>query len=164
MAAERTCIVHYESISKSENLVKGSVESYETLIECSNIRENLAGENYHQEQCRNLAQHSEHDELFYHRECYQRFTYAKALIKRKSTKGDETETRKVQKFTRGALQTVEKAGPRGLFPDICMICKNKVLKVKGVRQSLSKIVTETGESTLKQSAKVRNDYEMIIAV
>ena len=47
---------------------------------------------------------------------------------------------------------MKKTGPRGLFPDICMICKRKVSKVKVIRQSLSKIVTEAGESTLKESA------------
>ena len=39
---------------------------------------------------------------------------------------------------------VEKTGRRGLFPEICMIFKRKVSKVKVIRQSLSKIVTEAG--------------------
>ena len=36
--------------------------------------------------------------------------------------------------------------------------------MKVIRQSLSRIVTEAGESTLKESAKVRDDYDIIIAV
>ena len=36
--------------------------------------------------------------------------------------------------------------------------------MKVIRQSLSKIVTEAGESTLKESAKVRDHYDMIIVV
>ena len=36
--------------------------------------------------------------------------------------------------------------------------------MKFIRHSLSKIVTEDGESTLKESAKARDDYDMIIVV
>ena len=45
-----------------------------------------------------------------------------------------------------------------------MICKKKDIKIKGIRQSLSKIVTETAERTIKQAAVARNDLEMITAV
>ena len=45
-----------------------------------------------------------------------------------------------------------------------MICKKKDIKIKGIRQSLSKIVTETAERTIKQAAVARNDLEMIAAV
>ena len=45
-----------------------------------------------------------------------------------------------------------------------MICKKKDLKVKGVRQPLSKIITDTAERTLKEAAIAQNYLQMIIAV
>ena len=39
-----------------------------------------------------------------------------------------------------------------------MFCKKKDIKVKGICQSLSKIVTETPERTIKKAAIAKNDY------
>ncbi|CAB4022282.1 Hypothetical predicted protein [Paramuricea clavata] len=61
-------------------------------------------------------------------------------------------------------QSDEATGFRGLFPNICMICKKKELSVKSVRQSLSRIVTDTAERTLKEAAIAHNDLEMMTAV
>ena len=54
--------------------------------------------------------------------------------------------------------------PRGLFPDLCMICKKKTLKVNNKRQPITKIVTKSAERTLKASAHVRDDRDMVVAV
>ncbi len=151
MEVKRKCIVHYSSINTSDYVVKGSEESYKTLIECQKIREKLGGENQHKEQCKSLGHDFEHSEIFYHRECFQKFTYAKTLLKRKATKDEESGTSKsgkVQKLTRSSSSTA-KTGERGLFPNICMVCKKKNIKVKGIRQSLSKIVTKTAERALR---------------
>ena len=58
----------------------------------------------------------------------------------------------------------ETAHPRGLFPEICMICKKKTLKVNKKSQPLTKIVTKTAEKTLREAANLRNDTEMLIEV
>ena len=163
--ARQACIIHYDSIRASNNLIKANDNTFETLLDRKKIRERLGGENYHAEQCRNLPEIFEENHYFYHRECYQKFTYAKALMKRKMSKdGDQWESSKIQRTTRGCLPNAEASITRGLFPEMCMICKKKDLKVKHSLQSLSKIVTKTSEKTLKEAAFARNDKEMIIAV
>ncbi len=115
----------------NDYVVKGSEESYKTLTECKKIRENLRGENQHNEQCESLGHDFKHSEIFYHRDCYQKFPYAKTLLKRKATKDEESGTSKVgkvQKITRSSSSTA-KMGERGLFPNICMVCKTKNIKV-----------------------------------
>ncbi|CAB3984608.1 Hypothetical predicted protein [Paramuricea clavata] len=106
-------------------------------------------------------------EYFYHRKCFQKFVYAKTLLKRKTSQdGCQGSNIKLQKSTRktSQRQSDEATGSRGLFPNICMICKKKELRVKSVRQSLSRIVTDTAERTLKEAAIAHNDLEMMTAV
>ena len=69
----------------------------------------------------------------------------------------------LQRTTRKTLQRAETTRSRGIFPITCMICKEKDLKVKGVRQPLSKIVTTTAERTIKEAAIAQNDLQMIVA-
>ena len=64
---------------------KLSKQTLKTLQKNKKTRNKLAGENAHIQQCNNIP-----DifivELVYHRECYQKFTYAKTLLKRKCQK------------------------------------------------------------------------------
>ena len=160
------CIVHYDSLdTSSDKLVQPKANTFETLLECKKIRESLGGENHHIDQCSKIPDNLGEIEYFYHRKCFQKFVYAKALLKRKASQdGDEGSSSKLQRSTRKASQSAEATSSRGLFLNICMICKKKDVKVKGVRQSLSKIVTDTAESTLKEAAIVQNDLEMMTAV
>ena len=88
----------------------------------------------------------------------------KTLLKRKATKDNEDgSSSKLQRTTR-QTQSAQATSSRGLFPNVCMVCKKKDLKVKGVRQPLSKIVTETAERKVQEAAKARNDLEMIGAI
>ena len=142
--------------------------TFKTLFECKKIRETIGGENHHIEQCKRIPDNLGETEYFYHRKCFQKFVYAKTLLKRKGSNNDndadQSASTKVQRRTRASSQNTVTVSSAGIFPSLCMICKKKDIKVKGIRQSLSKIVTETAERTIKQAAIVKNDLEMITAV
>lgn len=162
--ARQYCIIHYDTIKTSDSLIRICESSYEALLECKTIREYLGGENCHSEQSSGIPINYI-KECYYHRECYQKFAYARALKKRK-LENDESQdpSAKVIRATTGQHPDPEKSRPRGLFPDICMICNKKMIKVSQKKQHLTKIVTETAEKTLKDAAAARNDTEMNIAV
>ncbi len=167
---QASCCIHYQSINTSDNLITASKNALETLIECKNIRTTLGGENHHIEQCSKVPEIIEgSSDFYYHRQCYQKFTYARALMKRKKSKDEEQEASiKIRRTRRGTSSSAEEIPreirPRGLFPDICMICKKKTIKVNNKRQSKTKIVTKTAERTLKSAAHARDDKDMIVAV
>lgn len=162
--AKPSCLVHYKFIKFSDNLTPVSEKSLETLIECKKIRQKLAGENGHDEQCNNIPEELAENQYFYHRECYQKFVYAKTLLKRKTSHdNNQIQSSKVKRSTTTA--GAEGTDSRGRFPNVCMICKKEgVIQVKRKRQSLSKILTKSAELTLKDAASMRNGKEMLIAV
>ena len=94
--SSRTCFIHYGSIKVSNHLTKVSEASFPTLLECKNIRQSLGEENSHHEQCNGIPAALEERELHYHRECYQKFTYAKTLIKRKCQDLDSDDKKKAE--------------------------------------------------------------------
>ena len=163
--AGQICCIHYDTIKTSENLVKASTTALQTLEECKSIREGLGGDNHHPQQCSNIphCEDLEVVDVYYHRKCYQKFTYAKALLKRKQSADEGKDLNvKVQRTARTSTQGENHS--RRIFPDVCMICKKKSLKVSNKRQALTKIVTKTAENSLKAAAKVRGDEEMVILV
>jgi hypothetical protein len=162
-----SCLVHYGSIRTANTLTKVSEAAFQTLVECKNIRLRLGGKNSHDEQCSGIPESFDGKELYYHRECYQKFTYAKTLLKRKVSQDGEASARKKSERCGHKSLKIEECSStdsRGRFPNHCMICKKTAIKVKGKRQVLAKIVTKSAESTLKQAAKLRNDQEMLTAV
>ena len=96
---------------------------------------------YHIEQCKRIPDNLGEIEYFYHRKCFQKFVYAKTLLKRKGcnndNQADQSPSTKVQRTTRASLQNTVTVSSAGIFPNICMICKKKDIKVKGICQSLS---------------------------
>ena len=77
------CIIHYENINHQNKTVKLSKQTLKTLEENKKVRNKLGRDNAHIQQCNNITDIFI-NELVYHRECYQKFTYAKTLLKRKS--------------------------------------------------------------------------------
>ena len=57
-------MIHYDSISTSEHLIKLSRKALDALIEFKNIREDLGGENCHANQCNNIPENCEGKEHF----------------------------------------------------------------------------------------------------
>ena len=74
--------------------------------------------------------------------------------------GDQGESSKSQRTTRGRSPSAEASLPRLLCPEMFMICKKKDLKVKHSQLLQSKIVTKASE----EAAFAENDKEIIIVV
>ena len=90
------------TIFTSEQLTKLNQKTLDTLVKCKAIRESLGGENGHEIQCKKGPENVNEKQYFYQRECYEKFTYAKTLRKRKLNKTEETDesrnkTRRLQK-------------------------------------------------------------------
>ena len=75
-----SCIIHYDFITTSDQLIIVSQASLKTLTESKEIRESLGQENHHEEQCNGIPEALGERLLFYHRECYQKFTFAKTIL------------------------------------------------------------------------------------
>ena len=136
--------------------------SFKSLTECKKIRESLGGENHHEDQCKGIPAVLNEEPLYYHRECYQKFTFAQALLKRKLA--NENETMESNKRPSRTNSSTGATCSRGIFPKQCMICLKERIKVGGKFQLSTKIVTKSAEGTLKNAAHLRNDQTMITAV
>ena len=89
--AQSTCSIHYEYKTIYENLVAASETALlnSDRMQKHSSRENLGGENHHIEQCSGIPSNTDEVsaiELYFHRECYQKFTYARALLKKRKLK------------------------------------------------------------------------------
>jgi hypothetical protein len=160
---QSSCIIHYGLLPTSDKLVKLSDTSFETLNECKKIRESLGGENHHEDQCKGVPSLFDEAELYYHRECYQKFTYSKTLLKRKHEKEHDT-TKTVKRISRAGALGESAANTRGIIPKRCMICSKERIKVSGKFQFPTKILTKCAEEVLKRAAHLRKDKNMIDAV
>ena len=76
-------VIHYENMNRHNKTVKLSEQTLKTLQENKKNRNKLGEENTHIQQCNNIL-----DTFIdvYHRECYQKCTYTKTLLKRKSVR------------------------------------------------------------------------------
>eukprot|EP00794_Sanderia_malayensis_P002237 gene2237-2552_t len=168
---ESACVIHYKNITFSDKLTPVSQKSFASLYECKAIRQKLGGDNRHDDQCKKLPDSwDEGLKIYYHRECYQKFVYARTLLKRKASEDVKAENVRVKSLrrrddNRGVGEEEHVANPRGLFPQICMICKKEGrIQVNRKRDGLSKILTKSAEHTLKEAALLRNDQEMLTAI
>ena len=73
--------MYYENKNHQNKTIKLREQALETLQENKKIRKKLGGENTHIQQCSNIPDIFT-DELVYHSECYQKFPYAKKLVKK----------------------------------------------------------------------------------
>ena len=156
-----SCIIHYDFTTTSDQLIKVSQAS---LTESKEIRESLGQENHHEEQCNGIPEALGERSLFYHRECYQKFTFAKTILKRKHDQADDPS--KCRKHLSGEHGASDSRNSRGLFPKHCMICLKERKKVKGNFQLPTKIITtcKSAEETLKKAAVLKNDLAMFASV
>ena len=83
------------------------------------------------------------------------------ITKKELRRADETdESRSKISRTTKALSSMEEIAPASpRFPDICMICKKKTLKVNHKAQPLTKTLTKTAKKTIKEAATLNNDTE-----
>eukprot|EP00795_Rhopilema_esculentum_P011299 gene11300-21488_t len=107
---DASCFIHYKSIKFPDKLTLISETSFGSLSECKAIRQKLGGGNGHDEQCNNIPENwVEGKKMYYHRECYQKFVYARTLLKRKTSEETELENGKPKSRRRrsDALTTEE---------------------------------------------------------
>ena len=119
------------------------------LTECKKIRESLGGENHHEEQCEGIPTVLNEEPLFYHRECYQKFIYARTLLKRKLENENEV-TKSNKRPLTASSSTGAACSKVGILPKQCMICSKERIKVGGKFQFPTKILTKSAEETLKK--------------
>ena len=62
-----SCIIHYDFITTSDQLIKVRQASLKTLTESKEIRESLGQENHDEEQCNGIPEALGERSLFYHR-------------------------------------------------------------------------------------------------
>ena len=100
------------------------------LREARKVRLELGGENVHPDQSSGVRP-TYKTGLFYHQNCYKKFTKATSVLKRK------TDTESATATSTAGSSRVQRTGEHGstLFPPYCMPCKpEKSIKVKGKKQ------------------------------
>ena len=158
------CVIHYDHIKTSEKLTNGTLESLNNLKECKKIRETLSFENHHLEQCNGVPENYSSTTLYYHRECYQKFTYARNLKRKRECSITPTSRRSIRLTspeTEKQISNLNETNETQLFPSYCMICKKHRIKVKGKDQYPTHIRTHTAQESIKKAASLSNDFDML---
>ena len=159
----KQCIIHYDSINTKEPLRGLTDVTLKSLKENKEIRQKLGGENYHYQQCAGIPD-TLNSNYYLHPECFKKFIYAKTLEKRKyQSNGDAINISKMQRTTRSS-QSIDAVEKGGLFPDMCMICEKKKIKVRGKDYYTTRISTRDAEETLKKAALLKKDEEMLLEI
>jgi len=154
------CIVHYEGISihNPHSLQELNEKTFASLIESKIIRQKLGGENLHPKQCAGVPVNLDNKTYHYHSECFKKFTYAKTLAKRK----DNTLNQHEKRPKRCKSEVV--ANERGIFGDICMLCKKRQIKIGQKYHYPKPIITLAAASNLKQAAEKCNDAALLLQI
>ena len=113
------------------------------MLENKKIRKILDSENAHDEQCLNIPNEYQNG-LKYHRQCYQKFTYAKTLFKRNTVDGGEPSSASQSSGRSGKNIKLDKH----LFPEYCYFCKKNRITVKKQDEYPTNIVTYEVQETL----------------
>eukprot|EP00794_Sanderia_malayensis_P013131 gene13131-14482_t len=150
------CVVHYKHLSVcSEPLTPLNEETFKKLLESKDARCMLGASYLHKEQIESLPQFCVSGRLGFHRQCYQKFTNAISVLKRKST---ITEVSKKRQRRSGQFSSV-------LFPNHCMKCKSSNnITVKGKKQQPKNLTTLSACEQVKKAAALHHDEEMLLIV
>ncbi len=153
------CVIHYPHLKIGNEEITALKEStYLTLINGRAARQALGGSYLHQDQCDSIPEILDTAKHGYHRQCYQKFTNAISVEKRKKSCEATLQTE-----TKRPRQSGEFSG--GLFLKICMICKSDgTKKVKNERQKIKVIQTISACEKMILAAELHNDEEMRLAV
>eukprot|EP00794_Sanderia_malayensis_P000996 gene996-312_t len=157
------CTIHYEQlITDEQSLTQLTNETYSKLLASKTARIKLGGGNVHEEQSNSIPDRFIEGEQFVHRQCYQNFTKAISVYRKrsallKSKRGTQLSPLKRKK------RSHEKAG--NLFPNVCMKCKSsRPLKVKGQKQNLRVLQTFSSCRMVKRAAELLKDDDMLLVV
>ena len=153
------CIIHYPHYNNILKLVDLNEKTFQTLLENKKIRKILGSENAHDEKCLNIPNEYQNG-LKYHRECYQKFTYAKTLFKRKIVDGGEPSSVSQSSGRSGKNIKLDKH----LFPEYYYFCKKNRITVKKQDEYPTNIVTYEAQETLVNVAGAKVDFELLGAI
>ena len=160
------CLIHYDTIQYSDNLIAIDEVRYAEIVSAKECRMKLGANHLHHEQVTRVPPGYKTG-LFYHRECYQNFTKARSLLRKREplkelcpkpniTHGEET----------GRPRRSHEIDSAGRFPDHCWFCKGK--KAKRIRtgkkdklEPVTVVKHPSVRTTLMKAAEKRNDQTLI---
>ena len=88
------CIIHYKHLGDSnEEITTLNEGTFKKLQDSAEARRTLGGEYIHCEQIDNLPESLDCETHGFHRECYQKFTNAVSVLKRKKSSNDVPDKR-----------------------------------------------------------------------
>ena len=149
----KQCIVHFESTANEEigNLTD---VSFSKIQEVANKRATYSSSNDRLEGiCSNIPNALDRERHGIHRRCYQLFTNISRQEKRKSTALEQPHTISKRSRSSDTHQV--------LFPQICIFCDKKEIKVKGTKQKLIKCVTKCAEDSIKKAVTEKGDEGLL---
>ena len=154
--SELTCIIHYKHLNTAKDTITAvSEDTIKRLLESRDARYDLGSDYIHREQIDRIPEHFDGTKHGYHRQCYQKFTNAISVLKRKSSLSVIPEKRQRRS---GDFSKI-------LFPDYCMKCKSSnPITVKGKKHIPKNLTTITACEAIKRAARLHNDDEMRMAV
>ena len=109
------CVVHYKCLKvETTNVTPLTETTYSRLLEAKRACIALGGAYLHQEQCNLIPQDLDVTKDGFHRQCYQKFTNAVSVAKRKGSLTGEHPVKSKRSRRSGGFSGT-------LFPDKCMI-------------------------------------------
>ena len=156
---ENGCILHYDHLNfEDPRLTLLTEATYERVIHARDAEIKLGGASRHEAQADAIPDQIIPGQQYVHRICYQNFTKAISVFANREKKAKRVSVKSSPlKRKRSSMGTTGH-----LFPNVCMICKSsKPLKVKGKKQFIKSIQTFSSCETLKKSAMLRKDEELL---
>ena len=155
------CLIHYEGINYSENLIPVNETRFNELLHIKSCREQL-GENFiHVDQSSKIPIGYKND-LLYHRECYSNYSRARSEFKKRAPLS-EVPSNGVQRTHRSM-----ELDNLGRFPKHCWFCKDS--KAKRIRTRGRNIfepvkLADNGiKKTLVEAARKRDDGTLLCCI
>lgn len=157
----KTCIIHYEQNKQDLEVRSLSQHSFKKIHEVADFRRKARTNEIDIDHLPETL----NDELHgYHRWCYQQFTNI-SYLKRKFVNDNSLCSSDQPTKTKCKRRSLNQSSASALFPsDKCIFCDKETIKHKGVKQCLVKCVTKTAEESIKRSAEITNDFEMLSRV
>jgi len=156
-----TCIVHYEH-SRDSEIRPLSESQYRCITESAAIRQASAGDGHRLDSiCSDIPQIFDANLHGAHRWCYKNFTNVSRLRSRSTTVTPAHQT--TPPLRSSARSSCTSRPCADIFPqDKCLFCGCKGRYNKGSKEyHLVKCVTETAEASIKEAARVKNDFKLL---
>ena len=157
-AGEKDCIVH---CCVTKDPVKPlSFIAFTSIHNAKKIRqEQSIGSNRFDQVCANIPPTHDPDNQGMHRKCFKSFINVAALRKRKAEENLDVDD--LTGLARSSTR-ISVSGASILFPQECVFCDKSVKKKKSREtEYLTKCVTQCAENSIKEVAKVKQDFKLL---